>query len=75
MSVEELKQKIHEAVEKSNNEDQLIRILDVLKTENEAVPDWHKQVLEERWEAYQKNPNEVISLEDWRKKIAEKYGI
>lgn len=75
MSVEELKQKIHAAVDKTNDEDQLIRILDVIEGDETEVPDWHKQILEERWEEYQKNPNDVISLEEWREKIKAKYGI
>lgn len=73
MSVEELKQKIHAAVEKIDNENDLLRVLNIIG--EKQVPEWHTQVLEERWEAYQRNPNDVISLEDWRKKIQEKYGI
>lgn len=75
MSVKELKQKIHDAIEKTNDEDQLIRVLDVLESDEDEVPDWHKNILEERWVEYQKSPDKVISYEEWNRKMKEKYGI
>jgi len=75
MSVEELKQKIHAAVENTNDENQLIRILEVIEGDDADIPEWHKQILEERLEEYRKNPNAAISLEQWNEEVKKKYGV
>jgi hypothetical protein len=33
------------------------------------TPDWHKAIVEERLEAYNKNPENLISLEDLKASI------
>jgi len=75
MSVEELKQKIHAAVENTNDENQLIRILEVIEDDDAKIPDWHKQILEERLEEYRKNPDAAISFEQWNEEVKKKYGV
>ena len=40
--------------------------------EQVPVPDWHRQVLEERLAAYQANPNEGRAWEDFEEELLEK---
>lgn len=41
---------------------------DIAQTEELPVPEWHMQILNERIEAYNKNPKDYITYENWKKK-------
>jgi hypothetical protein len=70
MTTTDIKRELHEYIEDAD--DRLLRILYgvVLSgQESHEVPEWHKTVLTERLEDYQKNPGNVISWEDLKTKI------
>jgi hypothetical protein len=44
-------------------------------TEIIDIPDWHKDIINERLENYKKNPEEYRDWEDVQKEINQKYGL
>ncbi|WP_341226487.1 addiction module protein [uncultured Arcticibacterium sp.] len=39
------------------------------KTEVFDIPEWHKAILDERYEEYLKDPNRGISLKEFKKRL------
>jgi hypothetical protein len=70
MNTTDIKRELHEYIEEAD--DRLLRILYgvvLAGQESYEIPEWHKIVLHERLEDYQKNPRNVISWEDLKTKI------
>lgn len=70
MTTTDIKRELHEYIE--GTDDRLLRILYgvvLAGQESYKTPEWHKTVLNERLEDYQKNPGNVISWEDLKTKI------
>lgn len=51
------------------------RLQSELAQENEQIPDWHKELIEQRLAKYQSNPAEVVHWKDFEKHLYEKYGV
>lgn len=62
------KREIKEEVDRIEDEKVLWAIARLLKLDEHQSPDWHKQIVEERFVEYEKNPQNVISWEDIKKK-------
>jgi hypothetical protein len=43
--------------------------------EEDELSDEEFRMLEERWERYEKNPSSALSLDDFKKKLKDKYGL
>lgn len=70
MTTTDIKRELHEYIEDAD--DRLLRILYgvvLAGQESNETPEWHKTILNERLEDYQKNPHNVISWEDLKTKI------
>lgn len=80
MSVAEIKQELHKAIEGIENKELLQAMLTIL-----SQADYHRgaykladeqlQVLKEREEEYIKGESKVQSLEEFRTKMSKKYGL
>lgn len=44
-------------------------IPDLKVMENDSIPEWHKAILDERLAAFEKNPNEGVSLEKFKEEL------
>lgn len=62
------KREIKERVDKVEDEKILSAIARLLNLEEVESPGWHKQIVEERFEEYERNPQNVISWEEIKKK-------
>lgn len=62
------KKEIKEELDKVNDENILLAIARLLKLEKQDSPEWHKQIVEERFIEYERNPQNVISWEDIKRK-------
>ena len=70
MTTTDIRKELHEHIEDAD--DRLLRILYgvvLAGKESHEIPEWHKIILGERLEDYQKNPGNVISWEDLKSKI------
>ena len=45
------------------------------KVENMEIPEWHKEIIDERMENYKENPENYRDWEDVQKEINQKYGL
>jgi hypothetical protein len=57
-----------------NHADFLLELLKSLEyvtieTEEEDIPEWHKEILKDRIKAYQENPQDVIEWAEVKKKL------
>lgn len=43
--------------------------------ESTDIPDWHKTIIDQRMENYNKNPENYRNWEDVQKEINQKYGL
>ena len=70
MSAADIKKELHEYIDEADG-----RILNLIygmilaDRQSYEIPDWHKEIIQERLEEYEKNPQEVISWEDLKAKI------
>ncbi len=75
MSTSELKKELHDCIEAAD-ESLLTTIYEIIKaSENKVdyeISDEHKQILDERLKAYYANPNDVITLEEFKQKYGHK---
>lgn len=70
MSTQEIKKEIHEYVESADSRIlKLIYAMIIADKSGEAVPDWHRTIVEERLVEFEANPGNTISWEDLKKKI------
>lgn len=59
---------------KQNHADFLLELLKSLEyvtieTEEEDIPEWHKEMLKERIKAFEENPHDVIEWAEVKKKL------
>jgi len=75
MSTSELKKELHDFIEAAD-ESLLTTIYEIIKaSENKnhyEISDEHKQILDERLKAYYANPNDVVTLEEFKQKYGHK---
>jgi hypothetical protein len=66
----EIKKELHEYIERADDR-LLMLIYGMILADKQGAetPDWHKAIVEERLEAYNKNPENLISLEDLKASI------
>ena len=70
MSAADIKKELDEYIDEAGG-----RILNLIygmilaDRQSYEIPDWHKEIIQERLEEYEKNPQEVISWEDLKAKI------
>ncbi len=65
MSALEIKKELHDYIESAD--DRFLRLIYgmILADKQEyEIPDWHKKIVEERLENYERNPQNVISWEE-----------
>ena len=65
MSAPEIKKELHDYIESAD--DRFLRLIYgmILADKQEyEIPDWHKKIVEERLENYERNPQNVISWEE-----------
>ena len=58
----------------SMSQEEIEALMNGLDIEDDDIPQWQKDVLDERWEAYKKNPEKAVSWEVMKKEIELKYG-
>jgi len=64
MNILEKKREIISEIDKVNDEQLLEEILRLLHREDDDIPEWHKQILNERLEEYEKGN---AKMKDWEK--------
>lgn len=70
METVEIKKQLHEYIEVAD--DRLLNILYgmiVADKMDYEIPGWHAKIIEERLEEYEKNPQDSISLEEFKSRI------
>ncbi len=70
MGVTDLKKELHEAIDDAD--DRLLTLIYgmiVADRQRDEIPEWHKDIIQERLEAYEKNPSNVITWEELKAKI------
>lgn len=70
MSATDIKKELHEYIEEADG-----RLLNLIygmifaDRQSNEIPDWHKEIIEERLEEHERNPGKVISWEELKSKI------
>lgn len=70
MTTTDIKKELHEYIEDAD--DRLLKLIYgmvLADQESYEVPEWHKEIIQERMEDYERNPNNVISWEELKSKI------
>ncbi len=70
METVEIKKQLHEYIEVAD--DRLLNLLYgmiVADKKDYEIPEWHTKIIEERLEEYEKNPQDSISLEEFKSRI------
>lgn len=70
METVEIKKQLHEYIEVAD--DRLLNLLYgmiVADKKDCEIPEWHTKIIEERLEEYEKNPQDSISLEEFKSRI------
>lgn len=70
METVEIKKQLHEYIEVAD--DRLLNLLYgmiVTDKKDYEIPEWHAKIIEERLEEYEKNPQDSISLEEFKSRI------
>ena len=62
MSILEIKAEIKSEIDKINDEKLLEEILRLLHRDDDEIPEWHKQILNDRLEEYEKGN---LKMKDW----------
>lgn len=80
MSVLEIKERLHNAIEAIDNNELLEAILTILTTKQKDVQEYELteeqiQVLKEREERLVKGEGRTITLEEFKEKMNRKYGL
>ncbi len=65
------KEKIIEAIQQTDDERILFAIKRLLQIEEE-LPDWHKEIVEQRWNDMKEGKAEAVSWEDVKDKVFRK---
>lgn len=70
MEMVEIKKQLHEYIEVAD--DRLLNLIYgmiVADKKDYEILDWHIKIIEERLEEYEKNPQDTISLEEFKSRI------
>lgn len=70
METVEIKKQLHEYIEVAD--DRLLNLLYgmiVADKKDYEIPEWHTKIIEERLEEYEKNPQDSISMEEFKSRI------
>ena len=66
------KEKIIEAIQQTDDERILFAIKRLLQIEEDEVPEWHKEVVEQRWKEMNEGKAEFVSWEEVKDKVFRK---
>ena len=69
MNILEKKQEIISEIDKIDDEKLLWAIARLLHLDDEDIPEWHKQILKERLEEYEKGNAKMKDWEEVKKKL------
>jgi hypothetical protein len=69
MNILEKKQEIKTEIDRVEDEKLLEDILTMLHRDDEGIPEWHKQILEERLEKYESGNAKMKDWEDVKKSL------
>jgi tRNA A37 N6-isopentenylltransferase MiaA len=69
MSILEMKQEIKSEIDKIDDERLLEEIQRLLHRDDAEIPEWHKQILEERLKEYESGNVEMLDWEEVEKDI------
>lgn len=75
MSTSELKKELHDFIEAADKSllNTIYEIIKASENKNDfEISDEHKQILDERLKSYYANPNDVITLEEFKQKYGPK---
>lgn len=78
MDIQAEKALLVQKMEKVNNPDLILAIKNLLdfglkmEEKHQAVPENHKAILEQRLKDYEKNPDKIISLDEFKKRMEER---
>ena len=70
METVEIKKQLHEYIEVAD--DRLLNLIYgmiVADKKDYEIPEWHIKIIEERLEEHEKNPQDTISLEEFKSRI------
>lgn len=70
MTALELRRELHELIEQAD--ERVIRLVYGLLKADQEIPEDHKQILDERLKEYHSRPDEVLTLQDIKKKYLRK---
>ena len=70
MNAIDIKKELHDYIEDADDR-LLMLIYGMILTDKQgyATPEWHKKIIEERLEEYERNPQNVISWEEFKSEI------
>lgn len=72
MDVAQIKEELHSYIDDAD--DRLIKLIYGLVLADKVsddIPDWHKKIVEERLEAYERNPDDVVTWEELKSRVAD----
>lgn len=70
MNIELKKKEIKDEIEKTEDEKLLWAIARLLHIDDDGeVPEWHKTIVRERTEKYEKNSNDLLNWDDAKKDV------
>ena len=70
MNAIEIKKELHDYIDDAD--DRLLRLIYgmiLADKQGHEIPDWHKELVNERLEEYERNPDQVISWEELKLQI------
>ena len=70
MTALELKRELHELIEQAD--ERVIRLVYGMLKADQELPEDHKQILDERLKEYNSRPDEVLTLQEIKKKYSRK---
>jgi hypothetical protein len=72
MSITIDKEKIIAAIKETDDERVLFAINRLLQIEDDEIPDWHKEIVEQRWNEMKEGKAKFVKWEDVKDKIFKK---
>ena len=69
MDIELIKKEIYQELVSTTDEKLLWAIARLLHIDDDSSPEWHRNIVEDRFEKYQANPTNVISWEELQKQL------
>jgi hypothetical protein len=80
MSVSEIRQELHKAIDEIENKELLMAMLTILaqsrfQPDDYPFTDEQLNILREREEKYEKGESQMLTLEEFKRKMNKKYGL